>query len=213
MCRNCRRKDVAVIGTTAELPVVDGLELPEPQRQLLRPGELMITGRGEVHRLPRFFYKIESHAAALTTRLTPNFGVWEFIDVDVREPAVLRAYPRYVPCAVTILAIALELFREAVGAPVRIAANGGYRSPSHSGSQSGSPHCWAAAANIYRVGAEYLDTEERIRRFAAVASRSIAVCWTRPYGSALGEADDHLHLDLGYVTMVPREQSEESRAS
>jgi hypothetical protein len=156
---------------------------------------------------------VESGAKALSTRLTPNFGLWEFIEVDVHEAAPLRDYPRHVPCAVTILAVALELFRQAVGAPVRIAANGGYRSPSHRGSTTGSPHSWATAANIYRVGAEYLDTEERIQRYSEIASKVMGGCWTRPYGSARGEADDHLHLDLGYVTMVPRGQSEASGVS
>jgi hypothetical protein len=202
-----------MIATFTELPVVDGLDLPQPHRHLLRPGDLMTARTGEAHRLPRYFYVVESSAKALNTRLTPNFALWEFIEVDVHEAAALRVYPRYVPCAVTILAMALELFRQAVGAPVRIAANGGYRSPSHGGSQSGSPHSWATAANIYRVGADYVDTEERIRRYSEIASRAMAGCWTRPYGAAKGEADDHLHLDLGYVTMIPRAQSEASRVS
>jgi hypothetical protein len=213
VCGSRWRKDVAVIAVSTELPIVDGLDLPRPHRQLLRPGELMTTRAGEAHRLPRYFYVVESSAKALNTRLTPNFGLWEFIEVDVHEAAALRVYPRYVPCAVTILAVALELFRQAVGAPVRIAANGGYRSPSHRGSTTGSPHCWATAANIYRVGAEYVDTEERIRRYSELASKAMAGCWTRPYGSDRGEADDHLHLDLGYVTRVPRGQSEASGVS
>jgi hypothetical protein len=195
----------------SDLPVVDAFELPEAHRELLRPGELMRTRNGAAHRLPRFFYAVDSHTTALNMRLTPNFGLWEFMDVDLHEPTVLRTYPRYVPCAVTLLAIALELFREAIGAPVRIAANGGYRSPAHGGSTSGSPHSWGTAANVYRVGGEYLDTEEKIRRYADIACRAMAGCWTRPYGSAPGEVDDHLHLDLGYVTVVPHERSEESR--
>ena len=194
---------------TVSLPVVDGLELPEPHRQLLRPGELMHARSGHAHRLPRFFYVIESSAVAAATTLTPNFALWEFIEVDLREPALLRAFPRYVPCAVTALATALEAFRTAVGGPVRIAANGAYRSPAHASSVSGSSHCWAAAANIFSVGTEYLDTEERIRKYADVAARTIAGCWVRPYGSGVGEADDHLHIDCGHVTIVPRDVDEE----
>lgn len=190
------------------LPVVDGLRLPPPHRQLLRPGELMETREGACHRLPRFFYAVESASVAVNTQLTPNFALWEFIEVDLREPALLRAYPRYVPCAVTILATALEALRGHVGAPLRIAANGGYRSPSHAWSRSGSPHSWATAANIYRVGTEYLDSEERIGRFAELAARALAGCWTRPYGKTVGFADDHLHIDFGYVTVVPNTQSE-----
>ena len=195
----------------AHLPVIDALDLPEPHRLLLRPGELMQTRDGTLHRLPRFFYAIESAAAAVHTQLTPHFALWEFIEVDLREPALLRAYPRYVPCSITMLAMALELFRSEVGAPVRISANGGYRSPGHAHSSSGSPHCWGTAANIYSIGAEYLDTADRIARFADIAARSVSACWTRPYGSGPDEADDHLHLDIGYVTVVPHHMNEAAR--
>ena len=190
------------------LPVVDALDLPEPHRLLLRPGELMPTRNGGCHRLPRFFYAVESATVAVSTQLTPHFALWEFIEVDLREPALLRAYPRYVPCAVTVLAMALEVFRTEVGAPVRIAANGGYRSPAHAHSASGSPHCWGTAANIYSIGSEYVDSQERIARYAEQALRALPACWTRPYGSTAGQADDHLHLDLGYVTVVPADVSE-----
>ena len=191
-----------------ELPIVDALDLPEPHRLLLRPGELLPSRSGGFHRLPRFFYAVESAAVAVNTQLTPHFALWEFIEVDLREPALLRAYPRYVPCAITVLAMALEVFRTEVGAPVRIAANGGYRSPAHAHSSSGSPHCWGTAVNIYSVGNDDLDTQERIARYAEIATRVLASCWTRPFGSAAGEADDHLHLDLGYVTLVPAKVSE-----
>ena len=193
---------------TVSLPVVDAFELPEPQRALLRPGELMRTREGACHRLPRFFYAVESAVVAVNTQLTPHFSLWEFIEVDLREPALLRAYPRYVPCAITVLATALEVFRREVGAPVRIAANGGYRSPAHAHSVSGSPHCWAAAANIYSIGSDFLDTEERITRYAEVAARTIGACYMRPFGIGPGHADDHLHLDLGYVIVVPGTVSE-----
>jgi hypothetical protein len=194
------------------LPVVDAFELPAPHRQLLRPGDLMPARDGSLHRLPRFFYAVESAAVAVNTQLTPHFGLWEFIEVDLREPALLRAYPRYVPCAITVLAMALEVFRSEVGAPIRIAANGGYRSPAHAHSSSGSPHCWGTAANIYSIGSDYLDSPERIARYAEVASRTLASAWTRPFGSNPGEADDHLHIDLGYVTVVPSAVSETSSA-
>jgi hypothetical protein len=194
------------------LPIVDALDLPEPHRLLLRPGELMVTRDGTSHRLPRFFYAIESAAVSVNTQLTPHFALWEFTEVDLREPAVLRAYPRYVPCAVTMLAMALEVFRTEVGAPVRIAANGGYRSPAHAHSASGSPHCWAAAANIYSIGSDYVDSQERITRYAEVAARALPACWTRPFGPSAGASDDHLHIDLGFVTVVPGGVTESSRA-
>jgi hypothetical protein len=185
------------------LPVVDALDLPEPLRLLLRPGEMMADRAGHVRRLPRFFYTVESAAVAASTQLTPHFALWELMEVDLREPALVRAYPRYVPCAITVLATALEVLRAEVGVPVRVAANGGYRSPSHAWAVSGSPHCWGTAANIYSVGNEYLDTEDRIRRVAEVATRVLPACWTRPYGIGPGETDDHLHLDLGFITLVP----------
>lgn len=194
------------------LPIVDGLQLSPAHRDLLRPGELMYTHAGDVHRLPRFFYAVESSAVAVNTLLTPNFGLWEFIEVDLHEAPLLRTYPRYVPCAVTVLAAALEVLRTQVGVPVRIAANGGYRSPAHHAAVSGSPHCWATAANVYRIGPDYIDNEERIRHYAAIVSSVLAGCWTRPYGPESGFADDHLHLDLGYVTVVPRRVSESGDA-
>lgn len=194
------------------LPIVDGFELPPPLRELLRPGELMPSRNGDVHRLPRFFYSVESSAVAVNTLLTPHFGLWELMEVDLYEAPLLRRYPRYTPCGVTVLAAALEVVRSEVGAPVRIAANGGYRSPAHRGSKSGSPHSWGTAANVYRIGTEYLDTEERIHRYSAMVSKTLAGCWTRPYGVEAGFADDHLHLDLGYVTVSPRGVSESAGA-
>ena len=195
-------------GSNLPLPIVDACELDARQRQLLRPGELMRTRSGEVHRLPRFFYEVPSTAHAVNTQLTPHFGLWEFMEVDLHEPEPLRTYPRYIPCAVAALAAALEVLRVSIGAPIRIAANGGYRSPAHKASASGSPHCWGTAANIYRIGGEYLDSEERIGRYSDAASRLLAGCWTRPYGHTVGCADDHLHIELGYGTLVPRQSSE-----
>jgi hypothetical protein len=194
------------------LPIVDGLGLPSPHRELLRPGELLGARSGEVHRLPRFFYRVESASVAVTTLLTPHFGLWEFMEVDLYEAAPLRKYPRHVPCAVSLLAAALEVLRSEIGASLRVAANGGYRSPAHAGSASGSPHCWGTAANLYRIGNDYVDNEEKIQRYATIATKTLAACWIRPYGPDQGFADDHLHVDIGYVTVVPREWSEAAGA-
>jgi hypothetical protein len=193
----------------AILPVVDGLMLPALHRDLLGPGELVRAADGELHRLPRYFYEVETWALALATPLSPHFGLWEFLDVDLRERAPLRLFPRYVPCAVAVLAAALEGFRLEVGAPVRIAANGGYRSPSHGASGAGSPHCWGTAADIYRVGSDLLDTPDRIERYAAALRRALPFASIRPAAGEAGAADDHLHIDLGYVTVVPRGTSEQ----
>jgi hypothetical protein len=160
---------------------------------------------GQARRLPRYFYEIPTWEDALRIQLAPNFGLWEFIQTDVREAAPLRAFPRYVPCAITTLALCVEQFRQVVGTFVHIAANGGYRSPRHTLTCSASTHCWATAVNIYRVGDVFLDDREVIERFAVVARSVLPGAWTRPYGTDQGTTDDHLHIDLGYVVSVPRE--------
>ena len=185
------------------LPIVDAMSLGDEHRAMLRPDQTVTCPDGSERRLPRYFYRIDSWPNALEIRLTPNFSLWEFIDVDLHEPDLLRQYPRYVPCAVSLVAAHLELFRAEVAAPVRISANGGYRSPAHARSAPGSPHAWATAANIYRIGSEYLDSQERIDRYNTLAARLLPGIWTRPFGHGAGEADDHVHFDLGYVAMVP----------
>jgi len=186
------------------LDVVDGLRLPRAVRDALRPGAVVRDDDGRARRLPRFFYEIPSWDDAMRLQLTPDFALWEFIQTDVREADALRAFPRYVPCAVTLLAPALQRFRDAVGTVVHIAANGGYRSPSHAVSGNGSPHAWATAVNIYRIGDTFLDDRESIERFAAVARSALPGVWARPFGWGRGLTDDHLHLDFGYVISVPR---------
>ena len=120
------------------LPIVDGLELDAPVRSLLMPGVRVRDSHARLRRLPRFFYAVESWNVALETRLTPHFAMWEFMDVDLFEPAPLRRFPRYVPCA---RHVACRASRGAARADriVRFisAANGGYRSPSHGKSIAG----------------------------------------------------------------------------
>ena len=194
--------------TDAVLPIVDAMSLSEMHRALLQPGALVVGRDGESHRLPRYFYQVDSWALALATPLTSHFGLWEFMDVDLREPLPLRTFPRYIPCAVTLIAAALEAVRLDLGMPMRVAANGGYRSPSHAKSDVGSLHCWGAAANIYSIGPDLLDTQERIERVMGVVRRVLPFAWLRPYGAELGMADDHVHIDIGYATLVPRGASE-----
>lgn len=191
--------------STFPLPVVDGLTLPPEYRKALRPGELWQDAAGRQRLLPRYFYEIPSWDAAMKMQLTPHFLLWEFIQVDVRETPILLSFPRYVPCAITLLAVCLERFREAVGSFVHISANGGYRSPAHALSRNAGLHCWGVAANIYRIGDTYLDSRSAIERFSLIARETLPGVWTRPYGSPAGFAEDHLHLDLGYVTSVPRD--------
>jgi hypothetical protein len=189
------------------LPIVDALELDPHRRELLRPDAVVSDGAGE-RRLPRYFYEVDSWQTALNVRLTENFTLHELMGVDVREAQPLRIFPRYVPCAVTLLAAHLEIFRQKVGTFVHVAANGGYRSPAHRLSRAESTHCWATAANIYKVGDEYLDSQEQIERFARVFQRLLPSVWVRPYGHKRGAADDHLHVDVGYAVLVPHSSFE-----
>jgi len=158
-----------------------------------------------VHHLPRFFYAVESWADAHAIRVAEHFRLAELLMVDCREADPLfREFPHYVPCAITLLAGFLEGVRRAAGEPVFVAANGGYRSPAHQRNLAKSTHCWATAADIYRVGNTWLDNQKSIARYAATAeSLGMQIC-VRPYV----EGDDHLHIDLGYVTVTPRDCSE-----
>jgi hypothetical protein len=188
-----------------ELRVVDGVRLQREYRDVLKPAGVLPDARGGARQLPRYFYEVPSWDAAREIALASHFHLWEFMHTDVREAPPLRVFPRYVPCAVTLTAQVLEHLREAVGAPVRIAANGGYRSPRHQLTRNASAHCWGTAVNIYRIGDVDLDSRESIERYATLARQEIPGVWTRPFGSDLGFADDHLHLDLGYVVAMPHD--------
>lgn len=193
------------------LQVVDGLELPAAYRAVLRPGETMHDRHGRARRLPRFFFEIPSWEEALETELTEHFALWEFLNVDVWEAELLRSrWPRYVPCAVTQLAVHLELLRRELGTYVHIAANGGYRSPGHRLSTHASPHCWGTAVNVYKIGDEMLDTQTALVRAARQVRKLMPGVYVRPYGHGVGETDDHLHLDLGYTATVPHNARSEA---
>jgi hypothetical protein len=195
--------------TSLPLRVIDAEQLDGPRRDTLRPGELVRDREGRYRRLPRYFYEVPSWKQALATQLTPHFGLWELIDVDFREAYPGRRFPRYVPCAVTLLAAQLEILRMKAGTVVRVAANGGYRSPCHAMSTVASPHMWGAAADIYRIGDEMMDSRERIERYIGVARDVLPGIWTRPFGEGPGFAFDHVHVDLGFVTVVPHEAADE----
>jgi hypothetical protein len=186
------------------LRVVDVQALAADYRRLLAPDEPVSGADGDVLRRPRYFYEIDSWKTAREVQLTEHFGLWEFMEVDVREAAPLRGYPRYIPCAVSVLAVHLELFRLAVGVPVRIAANGGYRSPAHEGSEPASPHAWGTAVNIYRIGADDMTERGTVERYAETAQRVLPAAWCRPFGPNRGQTIDHLHIDLGYIVSAPR---------
>ena len=189
------------------LPVVDAADLPRSMRTILRPGDVLRDEGGKGRRLPRLFYEIDSWQTSLELDVSEHFRLWEFIGVDVREAPEQRQFPRYVPCAVTLIAAHLEVFRREVGTYVHIAANGGYRSPLHRLTRGASPHCWATAVNIYRVGDDWLSTREQIERYASIARRISPSVWVRPYGGGVGQADDHLHIDIGYAILEPRDSA------
>ena len=189
------------------LKIVDGLKLSAELRKALRPGEVIQDVEGRKHVLPRFLYEIDSWQTALNTELAPNFRLHEFISTDVREAPALRGFPRYVPLAVTHLAAHLALFRQQVGTYIHLAANGGYRSPSHQVSASATPHHWGTAANIYRIGDDYLDTSDNIQRYTEIARRVLPGMWVRPCGRRPGETIDHLHIDIGRYVLVPRNEA------
>jgi hypothetical protein len=188
-----------------ELKAVDGLELSTEHRAALRPGESVTTENGTLHHLPRFFFEVPSWEEAHSLRIATHFALSELITVDSREAELLlRTFPHYVPCAILALARYLEDFRREVDAPVFISVNGGYRSPSHRINRKMSLHNWGTAADIYRVGETYLDDEKSVTRYAGIAASLGAEVFVRHYK----EGDDHLQVDLGYLTLVPRECSE-----
>jgi len=193
-----------------QIKVVDAFDLDDELRSLLKPGEMVRDYQGRRKRLPRYFYEIPSHEAAVQIRLTPHFGINEFILVDLREAPRLQQFQRYIPCAVRLLAFFLEQFRSAVKTSVHIAVNGGYRSPSHKMSPGVISHMFGTAADIYRVGSAIIKTKELIEKYNDCAEELSDDVTVMPYGHDTGSSvDDHVHIDLGFVTVVPREISED----
>jgi len=196
---------------TEFLRPIDGLRLSEEYRALLRPGENGAGANGTVHRLPRFFYEIGSWDEAHEIRLAPHFTLAELMLVDCREARLLLCqFPHYVPCAILLLASFLEDFRREVDAPVFIGANGGYRSPAHQIGGARSIHAWGTAANIYRIGDTFLSDGKSIGKYRTVAASLCPAVFVRPFGREEGQTSDHLHIDLGFATLTPRECSEAS---
>src|SRR5947207_10009339 len=191
------------------LHAVDGFDLPQWYRWLLRAGEAETHFQGNIHRLPRFFYVIRSWQEAHDVRLAPHFTLAELMLVDCREARLLLSqFPHYVPCAIVLLARFLEDFRREVDAPIFISANGGYRSPAHQTGGAKSIHAWGTAANIYRIGDTWLSDAKSIQKFGSIATSLSPAVFVRPFGPQRGQTDDHLHIDLGFVSLTPREYSE-----
>jgi hypothetical protein len=194
------------VTAAGELRPVDGVTLSPEHRAVLRPAEAVTDEQGTIHHLPRFFFEVPSWAEAHSLRVATHFALSELITVDSREtPLLLRTFPHHVPCAVLALARYLEDFRREADAPVFVSANGGYRSPAHRRNEGRvSLHSWATAADIYRVGDTYLNDEKSITRYGQIAAALGGDVRVRAYK----EGDDHLQVDLGYLTVVPRECSE-----
>lgn len=194
---------------TELLRPIDGLRLTEEYRALLRPDESEAGNNGTAHRLPRFFYEIGSWEEAHEIQLAPHFTLAELMLVDCREARLLLSqFPHYVPCAIVLLARFLEDFRREVDAPVFISANGGYRSPAHQIGGAKSIHAWGTAANIYRVGDTFLSDAKSIGKYRAVAALLSPAVFVRAVGREEGQTSDHLHIDLGFASLTPRECGE-----
>ena len=190
---------------------IDGLRLAEEYRALLRPDEREAGANGTVHHLPRFFYEISTWQEAHEIRLAPHFTLAELMLVDCREARLLLSqFPHYVPCAIVLLARFLEAFRREVDAPVFISANGGYRSAAHQNGGAKSIHAWGTAANIYRIGDTFLSDTKSMGKYWMIAASLGPTVFVRPFGREKGQTNDHLHIDLGYVRLTPRECSEAS---
>ena len=207
-----RTSPVATVGDLEKqngLKIVDAFDLDDELRTILRPLEMVKDKAGRRHRLPRYFYEVPSHEMAKDVWLTPNFRLNEFIQVDIKETERLQNWPRYIPCAIRTLAFYLQRVREAIGLSIHIAVNGGYRSPAHKLAHAATPHMWGTAADFYRIGSTILRDQESIERFNRIAEELSDDIYAMPYGHQSGFADDHLHVDLGYVVVIPREISED----
>lgn len=185
------------------LPVVSAAQLPKEWKSLLAPGERVKDWRGVERVRPDYFYEIDSWDRARSCELAPYMSLWEFISVDVKEDAHARTFPRYVPCAVSVLAAHLSALRQHFGTYLHISANGGFRTPAHQRGESASTHCWATAADIYRIGDDFLEDEETIESYRTRINKVMPGVNLKPYGHRRGETDDHLHLDVGYLVTSP----------
>ena len=69
---------------------------------------------------------------------------------------------------------------------------------------------WGTAADVFRIGSNILRTQEAIEKYNDLAEDLSDEIRVLPYGHVTGkDADDHVHIDLGYITLVPREISED----
>ncbi len=69
------------------------------------------------------------------------------------------------------------------------------------------------AADIYRIGSTLLNDQESIEKYGAIARGLGAEVTVYPWGHSPRSTDDHLHLDLGYLLLVPSEANDDGRRS
>ena len=151
--------------------------------------------------LPSSFLRVDSWSQALETPLSPNFKLWNWIGVDVREtplmgPSALRSVrgraagrrARTVPPGSRHLC--------ARGRQRRLSLAGACAQP-------------ARLAPLLGHGRQHLPHRRHLarqprgsRRRRHRTARDSGV-WIRPYGPEDGQADDHLHLDIGYTVFEP----------
>lgn len=187
-----------------DIPVVTIDQLGD-KKKYYQPSASLKDRNGKERTLPTKFYRVNSWDEALKLKLTPDFSLCEFLLTDLHEPSEVTTFPRYIPCAVSVLATHLQVVRDKLGTYVHISANGGYRSPVHHLTSYASPHAWGTAANIYRIGDELLDNEEVIAKYSEIVHKAIPHANVRRYGNAQDETDDHLHIDLGYLLFEPED--------
>jgi hypothetical protein len=68
---------------------------------------------------------------------------------------------------------------------------------------------WGTAVDLYRIGNVVLREQAPIETYNRVAEELSDELYVMPFGHEVGKADDHMHLDLGYLVLVPREISED----
>src|SRR5437868_15321363 len=88
-----------------QIKVVDAFDLDDELRSLLKPGEMVRDSQGRRKRLPRYFYEVASHDAAVQLRLTQHCGLNEVMRVDLKEAPRLQEFRRYGPGPVRLLRV------------------------------------------------------------------------------------------------------------
>jgi hypothetical protein len=141
----------------------------------------------------------------------PHFTLAELMLVDCREARVLlKPVSRITcPCAILLLARFLEDFRREVDTPVFISATAG----------TARRRIKLAARKAFMRGARRQISTGSATLFFPMQSPLESMARSRhhlvrlflfDFGHEKGQTSDHLHIDLGFVSLTPRECSEAS---